>query len=410
MSDNPTSFLLGAQQSNRPPSQRSNASSRSKDPNQTQETTEATSLLSNNADQRDYGDAPSRDDHNSAAFSLRSLQTERSSSGKKRRRWPSIVAFCFLTALVLAILGLGFAAPAVVEEYAKEAMVFEPTGLSIDAFTSTGVKARVQGDFTLDGSRVQKKAVRDLGRAGTWIAGAVESKESRIKVYLPEHGDILLGTAVVPRIVVSIKDGVTTHVDFLADLYAGDLDGVRGLANEWLEGRLGRLSVRGTADVLLKSGLLGLGTQRLSQTVMFGGTTEKASPAPMLSNEADTRLPRERVAYSSKIQHHEAEFSRSRLTKLGERHGSRCIRGYRKQIPRQVHHTSSRLRCSRPRLLPRSALPKASRCHHGTDTSRAETECQGSSGRFHSTAARPLDRCVSSNTKVPSGQLGPKLY
>lgn len=158
-----------------------------------------------------------------------------------------------------------------VEEYAKEAMVFEPTNLSIDSFTATGVRARIQGDFKLDGSRVHRRPVRDLGRAGTWIARKVESKQSKVEVYLPEYDDILLGTADVPPIVVDIRDGHTTSIDFLSDLSAGDLDGIRRMANDWLEGRFERLTVRGVADVPLKSGIFGLGTQSIVETIVFSG-------------------------------------------------------------------------------------------------------------------------------------------
>lgn len=183
--------------------------------------------------------------------------------------------------MIVVILCLGFAAPEIVEEYARDAMVFEPTDLSIDSFTSTGVRARIRGEFTLDGSRVQKKPVRDLGRAGTWIARAVESKRSKVKVFLPEYGDLLLGTADVPPIVVDIRDGHTTHLDFLTDLAAGDLDGIRRMANDWLEGRIGDLSIRGVADVPLKSGIFGLGTQSLSETIVFKGKySEELIPKP----------------------------------------------------------------------------------------------------------------------------------
>ena len=220
-----------------------------------------------------YGDAPEQEEASSAAASsLRSLQN--SSSGKKRSwRWPSIVACIILSLILIVILGLGFAIPAVAEDYAKEATVFEPTNLSIDSFTSTGVLARIQGDFRLDGSRVHKKAVRDLGRLGTWIARAVQSKESHVKVYLPEYDDLLLGTATVPPLTVNIRDGVTTHVDLLADLAAGDLDGLRHLANDWIGGRIGQLSIREVAKVPLKSGIFRLGTQSLSQTLVFKGQT-----------------------------------------------------------------------------------------------------------------------------------------
>ena len=181
------------------------------------------------------------------------------------------MALSLLSAVVIVILGLGFAAPAVVEEYAKEAVVFEPTDLSIDSFTTSGVKARIRGNFRLDAAKVQKKPVRDLGRAGTWIARAVESRPSYVKVTLPEYDDILLGTALVPSLVVDIRDGHTTYVDFTADLEPGDADGIRRIANDWIDGRLGQLRVQGKANVALKSGIFSLGTQTFSQTLEFKG-------------------------------------------------------------------------------------------------------------------------------------------
>lgn len=277
MSDNPASPLLGeagAEQprSERPPSQKSKASTRSRHSNQSKHSGESSPLLSQDADHRNYGDAPAHDDiPSAAASSLRSLQNGGASKEKSSRRWPTFISLTILGLLIIVILCLGFAAPEVVEEYAREAMVFEPTDLSIDSFTSTGVRARIRGDFTLDGSKVQKKPVRDLGRAGTWIARAVESKRSKVKVFLPEYGNLLLGTADVPPIVVDIRNGHTTHLDFLSDLAAGDLDGIRRMANDWIDGRIGDLSVRGVADVPLKSGIFGLGTQSLAETIMFKG-------------------------------------------------------------------------------------------------------------------------------------------
>lgn len=298
MSDSPASPLLGdagAKQSGsgRPPSQKSKASTRSNTNQSKQHTEESTPLLSSDTEHRNYGDAPAQDESPSAAASsLRSLQTGRTSTGKSSRRWPTIIALAILGAVVIVILCLGFAAPEIVEEYAREAMVFEPTDLSIDSFTSTGVRARIRGDFTLDGSKVQKKPVRDLGRAGTWIAKAVESKRSKVKVFLPEYGNILLGTADIPSIVVDIRDGHTTKVDFLSDLTAGDLDGIRRMANDWLEGRIGDLSIRGVADVPLKSGIFGLGTQHVAETIVFKGEySDRLIPRP---NNAASELIIER--------------------------------------------------------------------------------------------------------------------
>ena len=278
MSENPTSPLLRDERKEhsrpeRPASQRSKLSTRSKYSQHSVNSAESTPLLSRDIDHRNYNSAPSHNSEASfaAASSLRSLQNEESSKEKRSRRWPTVLALTILSLVVLAILGLGFAGPEVVEEYAKQATVFEPTDLSIDAFTSSGVKARIQGDFMLDASRVRKKAVRDLGRAGTWIAKVVESKRSKVQVYLPEYGNILLGTADVPPIVVDVRNGHTTHIDLLSDLAAGDIDGIRQIANDWLGGRIGQLRMVGVADVDLKSGIFGIGTQRLTQELVFKG-------------------------------------------------------------------------------------------------------------------------------------------
>ncbi|KAK2763964.1 hypothetical protein FQN54_009583 [Arachnomyces sp. PD_36] len=188
---------------------------------------------------------------------------------KSHRRWPTIVALSALTVAALLILGLGFAGPAVVKEYSKEALVFEPTQVSIESFTPTGVQARFRGDFMLDASRVQRKPVRDLGRAGTWIAREVETEESEIQVYLPEYGNILLGTATLPRIKVNIRDGHVNHIDILSDVRPGDFVEIRRVANDWLGGQLGQLQVKGIATVGLKSGLFSLGSQTISEALVL---------------------------------------------------------------------------------------------------------------------------------------------
>ena len=276
MANNP-SPLLGASEDghrerDRPSSQHSTISSHSRQARASQHSDESTPLLSRETEDHENGYTPGNGGASSgAATSLRSLQEGGHHKGKKRRRWPTIIALSTMGLLVVAILGLGFAAPAVVEEYAKQAAVFEPTDLSIDSFTSSGVKARVKGDFMLDASKVQKKPVRDLGRFGTWIARAVESKPSSVKVYLPEYGDVLLGSASVPSVVVDIRDRHRTHIDILADLEPGDVEGIRRIANDWIDGRLGQLRIKGEADVSLKSGIIGLGTQSISRTLLFKG-------------------------------------------------------------------------------------------------------------------------------------------
>lgn len=190
---------------------------------------------------------------------------------KARRRWPTYLAFAVLSMAVIAILVLGFVTPSAVKEYAEQAVVFNPTNLSLNSSTADGVRARVQGDFVLDASRVRKKSVRDLGRFGTWIAREVETGESEVQVYLPEYGNVLIGTASVPSIKANIRNGHVNHIDFLTDLVAGDIAGIRPIANDWLAGRLGQLRFKATTAVALRSGLLSLGTQVLSDTVTFSG-------------------------------------------------------------------------------------------------------------------------------------------
>ena len=220
-------------------------------------------LLGNEANERDEdGASPSTA---SRWKFWRSLNMQKRSSW----RWPSIIAIIVLLLVVIIILALAFTVPSIAEEYTKEAMVFEPTDLSIEGLTDTGVKARVQGDFTLDGSRVKKKFVRDIGRAAAWIVKAVESKESVVEVYLPQFFDTLVGTAIVPGIVVNLRSKVITHIDFVADIEAGDVKGLKNVATAWLAGKISKLDVRGEAFVPLKSGMINLGVQALTQDLVF---------------------------------------------------------------------------------------------------------------------------------------------
>lgn len=233
---------------------------------------ESTPLLQRDANHPNNGNGPANrnDPATLATSSLRSLQNFDPGKGKGSR-WPTIVALVLLSLIITTTLVLGFATPEIIDEYAKDAAVFNSVFLSIDSFTTSGVKARIQGDFTVDASRVHKKPVRDLGRFGAWIAQAVESKNSEVKVYLPEYGEVLLGTAYVPGFVVDIRDGHTTRVDFVCDLVAGDVDGIRAILNDWIEGRLGQLRVQGVAKVGLKSGLFSLGDYQFTRSLVFQG-------------------------------------------------------------------------------------------------------------------------------------------
>ncbi len=258
-------------------SHRSLPSQRSRSFNGSEETTP---LLAREAegDGQNAGNLANGGPSSPATRSLRSIQEGFEDDRKGQRRWASVIALSFLTLVVIAILCLGFAAPAIVEEYAQHAVVFEPTDLSINSFTATGIRARVQGTFKLDASRVQKKTIADIGRFSTWIAKEVETKESDVQVYLPEYGNVLLGLARVPPIKVNIRNNHVNTIDFLTDLEPGDVDGIRRIANDWLDGRLRSLRVQGMATVPLKSGIFSLGTQKISQSILFEGQSLSAIP------------------------------------------------------------------------------------------------------------------------------------
>lgn len=189
-----------------------------------------------------------------------------------------------LTALCLAVVLIcfGLTLPSVVKEYAKESVVFEPTRLSIDSFTSLGIRARVQGEFYMDASRVHNGATRSLGKIGTWIAREVKSGESKVRVYLPQYDDVLLGTVTIPSVKVNIRNQHHNQIDIFADLEPGDIDGVRRLAKDFMDRKLDQVIVNAVATVPVQSGLIKLGKQTISQTLEFKGKDVPAVPDPDL--------------------------------------------------------------------------------------------------------------------------------
>ncbi|KFZ08018.1 hypothetical protein V502_09605 [Pseudogymnoascus sp. VKM F-4520 (FW-2644)] len=216
-----------------------------------------------------------REDHpplSPASTSLRSIQSsDSSSSSTKGKSWATITAITGLSVSVLLIISILFFAPAAVEEYSKQSMVIDPTGLSIDSFTSTGVRARVQADFQLDAAKCKNSAIRTLGRLGTYVAHTVESDETEVKVYLPEYDNLLIGTATIPKVHASIRNGEVTHLDFLTDVKPAETTDLQRIVNDWLSGRMTQLTVRGMVEVPLKSGLFHLGIQTISPTIVLEG-------------------------------------------------------------------------------------------------------------------------------------------
>ncbi|TGJ78791.1 hypothetical protein E0Z10_g9978 [Xylaria hypoxylon] len=243
------------------------------------ESIESTPLLSSSSETPGYdGDSPEpvRDD-----VSIRSRHSHPPSihdAKKKTRRWPSFIAMGLLGCVAIAIIILAFIVPDAVQEYAQQAAVIEPTSLSIDSITTDGVRARIQANFQLDGSRVKNDHVRRIGRASTWVANQLGSEKAEIDVYVPDYGDILLGSAIIPPLVVSLRDGITTQFDFIADIRAGNVEAMRMIANDWLDGRLDTLRLNGKTDLNLKSGVIPLGTHTVSDTLIFEANKIPAIP------------------------------------------------------------------------------------------------------------------------------------
>lgn len=261
--------------SSRPASQKSGRSSRTARSHIDSPPSEASPLLA-----RPGGDEHEAEDDEDATAATSLLRTRSNASSltdkddKKpfwKKRWPSIVALILLFLAVVFIM-LGFLATEGIEEYAMQAADFKPTKLSLDSLTDSGVRVQVEGDFSMDASKVQKQSVRNLGRFGTWIAREVETGATDIDVYLPEYDMVHVGTAKIPGIKVNIRNGHTTHVSFFAHLEPGRFDHLRNVANDWMDGRLGQIRLKGKAEVPLRSGLIRLGSQSIVESFTFQGT------------------------------------------------------------------------------------------------------------------------------------------
>lgn len=277
MADTPDTPAYGSTRTvgSRPASRKSASSARSKPSSRT---TEETPLLQRRDSEQeeaneDEGLSDTHPRSPAASSLLRSLSTsgETEHTPKAKRRWPSLVALLILCVVVILIMVLGFVVPHAVEEYAMQAVDFKPTRLALDELTKAGMRVRVEGDFKMDASRVKKKSVRNLGRFSTWVAKEAETGPADVDIYLPEYGNVLVGKAKVPGIKVNIRNGRTTHVDVLADLEPGSFDGLRTIVDDYLEGRLGKVSVKGRAKVPLRSGIFRLGEQIIEQSVALEG-------------------------------------------------------------------------------------------------------------------------------------------
>ncbi|KAF4986721.1 hypothetical protein FDECE_15807 [Fusarium decemcellulare] len=231
--------------------------------------TETSPLLGNHDDQHNEAeehDEPSTPPESRGwSFWPRSKKT----GAKSQWRWPSIIAMIILGIVVILIIILGFLVPPAVKEYAERAAVLEPTTLSIEKITTDGIRARIRANVYLDGSRVDNPNSRRIGKAVTGLMRKLETKETTVRVYLPDYADALAGTAVIPPLVVDVVDGHNNELDFVAEVNPGEAEDIRKIANDWLEGKLKQLKVVGKTKVHLKSGVFPLGAHDVVESMVF---------------------------------------------------------------------------------------------------------------------------------------------
>ncbi|KAF5572207.1 hypothetical protein FPANT_13262, partial [Fusarium pseudoanthophilum] len=256
-----------------------------------EEPTETSPLLNRSDDEHHSDDSEreqngrvSNEPQSRAAWSLWSICNKKTST-KAPWRWPSIIAMTLLGIIVILIIILGFLVPPAVKEYAERAAVLEPTNLSIENITSDGIRARIRANVYLDGSRVDNKNSRRIGKAVTGIMRKLETKETTVNVYLPDYADALAGTAVIPPLVVDVVNGHTNELDFVADVNPGDAEHIRKIANDWLEGNLKQLKVVGKTKVHLKSGIIPLGAHDVAESMVF-----EANEIPSMPNYSIERM------------------------------------------------------------------------------------------------------------------------
>lgn len=252
-----------------------------------QELDETAPLLTNErggpSQQSRHDDDDGRSIDNVSVVSVQSGVTLPEVTGKP---WASTTAIIGLTVAVICVLIGVFVGPSTVEEYGKQALTIEPKGLAIDSFTRTGVKARVQADAWLDPAKVNNSAIRTIGRFGMWMAHYLESEPTDIAVYLPEYNNMTLGTAQTPGMKLNVRAHEVTHLDFVALAKPGKIVGLQEVTDDFLKGRIAKLTVQGLADVKIKWKFVPLGETELAPKVILEGRSLLKAVTKVLTAKA----------------------------------------------------------------------------------------------------------------------------
>jgi hypothetical protein len=189
----------------------------------------------------------------------------------RRRRWPILLALAILCILVVLIMLFGFFVPDAMKQYAIEAADVHIQSV-VPELTDSGAHARIRAKFAMRSSKVRSRNIRNLGVFGTWLAQEVESSESRVVVTLPDYGDAVLGTAVVPSLKVSVVNGQTTDLDFTTTLVPpSSVDPLKGMFDDWINGKLEFVKVAGAVKIGLRSGIIWLPSSDILHTFTISG-------------------------------------------------------------------------------------------------------------------------------------------
>ena len=218
----------------------------------------------------------------------------------RRERWAIASALALLVACVMSVLCVAFIVPAASQRYAETAVALDVSSLALDSFTSEGVRVHVKANVDIDADRVDNKAVRVLGRVGSYVLGSVNVREFELRVLLPEYGNALLGTAVVPAMSIDIRDGHTNSLDFLTDTKPGSLDVIELLAKDFISGSLKTVKVIGEVDIQLGKGILTLGPTRILREFILQGQGELKTTS---RRQRDDGQAAERLTNSARYSH-----------------------------------------------------------------------------------------------------------
>ncbi|KAF2665648.1 hypothetical protein BT63DRAFT_70898 [Microthyrium microscopicum] len=199
-------------------------------------------------------------------------------TSKSKSRWPTFITLGFLCFLAILIMIFAFFVPDTMERYATQAATLDLDSL-VPEFTETGARARIRGTFSMQSSKVESGFLRTVGKFGTWVAREAETGESTVDVVLPDYNNALLGTAKLPGFKVKLADGRKTDLDIVADLTPPkSVDSIRTVIDQWLNQSLDHLNVEGIAQVKLRSGIVHLRTQTISQAIRI--TQDKIPTMP----------------------------------------------------------------------------------------------------------------------------------